>query len=161
MILISHSKAKSFHFSDYEFSVGDILTPQESGYVHLPESYAMEYWLEHFRPAKCLSRSSSVFSTPDEPCGAINGRAIYGAEGSLFIVTLESVYNPANLSDLNWLSPFDQGFEDPNELLEDYTYTELEAAMLSYWKGSESSAPSWEYRTHRSKVVDIRYSNDT
>ncbi len=157
MILTSHSKARSFHFSDYEFSKGDILTPQDWGYVHFPESFALEYWLEHFRPEKCLSRASSVFSTPVEPCVDTDYHAKYGADGDRFIVTLESVYNKDNLSDMNWLTPFDQGFEDPNDLLEDHTYTELEIAILSYWNGAQSSAkPLWEYRTHSSQVVDIR-----
>lgn len=93
-----------------------------------------------------------------EPCVDTDYHAKYGADGDRFIVTLESVYNADNLSDMNWLIPFDQGFEDPNDLLEDHTYTELEIAMLSYWNGVQSCAkPLWEYRTHSSQVVDIRF----
>ena len=143
-----------FHITDTEFERGDTLLPQPDGYVHFPESRALEAILERYRPTDKLPRGESVFFVKEIPS---SGDEV-GADGSDWIVTCAlDADTLANQSDLNWIRELDQGFEHPSDLEECFSEKELRLLAHGYWSGKARPGhePRFEYRAPSAVVACV------
>ena len=135
-----------YHGSKKQFPIGFILKPQP-GFNYEPEEKAVERILEYFRPPSKLNRKQSVYlvEKPDHNLiERVGGDADYIYEVSVNSFEKNDVHWWAEILD-NGAIDFMDGNKDALKWCKDMA--------LSYWNGSPSSKPSWEFRSPFAKII--------
>lgn len=144
--------SRYLHYTGRRFRPGDVLLPQEDGYVRWPESRAQETILERYRPPGKLPRRHAVFLFAEDDTDRVG----FGALSTAYCCVCAPWTDPTEeRSDLAWLWELDQGFEDVSILESDFSELELAYLAGGYWSGAArpTARSRFEYRTARAHVI--------